>query len=240
MKRHRLLSIGIPVFVALLAIPAVQAKADVVFNFDNNTEFDGNVGIGMMMSATSTTAPDIGDTVTITTVDAYAPVYTDPFDGTTTGTVTATTNIGSNAIGINNPTYSNNAYDTLTGQTADESGDFNPGEAWVIEFDKNVMITEFNFSSIDGVDEFFDVTVEGNPTVFSFTDGTSGDDFADPLSGLVVAAGTDVTFAARGTIGGTNIRISEISVTVVAIPEPSSLAVLGLGGMMMFVRRRDA
>ena len=136
-----------------------------------------------------------------------------PLDG-------VTTNIGQNAIGINNPSLSNpdftrfavaNGIDVSVG---DESSDFNPNEAWVIEFDQDVTISEFNFSSIDSEIDIFEVTVEGVADVFNFSDGNAGDDFDDPLAGLVIPAGQDLTFTALGDLT-TNIRISEITIETV-------------------------
>jgi len=190
-----------------------------------------------------------GTTVVATTVDILAPEYeqisTAPEDWAATGlTLSAlagdgvVTSIGtSNSLGINNQSIGNSDYeDFIQGNTAGAEGnDMNPGEAWVIEFDTAVTITEFNFSSIDNPGEAFEVTVEGGST-FTFGDGMAGDDFADPFNGLVIPAGTNLTFAAVGPIETTNIRIAEI--TVETIPEPSSLLMLGLGAFGVSLRRR--
>ena len=117
---------------------------------------------------------------------------------------------GGNSLGINHQSIGNGAYESdIQGTTAgDEGNDFNPGEAWVITFDTSVRISEFKFTSIDNVDEFFDVTI----------------------------GGTNVTFAARGPFDPTNIRIGGI--TVKTIPEPTTAVLLGLMGAFAGLRRR--
>ena len=191
-----------------------------------------------------TADPVTGDNATITIVNVTAFEYTDPFDGTLTTTqLNATddgvvTNIGSsNSLGVNHPSFSNGGFETAKGDTSGTEGsDFNPGEAVVFEFDEDLVFTEFNFTSIDATDEFFDIFVDGI-LIDSFSDGTADDDFVNPLGSLVISAGSDVTFAARGPGASTNIRITSIS-AVLAIPEPGSIAMLGVSSMLMMVRRR--
>ena len=78
-----------------------------------------------------------------------------------------------------------------------------------------MIIQEFNFSSIDE-DGFFIVEVEGVATPFNFEDGSSGDDFDDPFAGMVIPAGTDITFSVGGPSQEASVRITEITVETVA------------------------
>ena len=178
------------------------ANADITFNFDNGTAFDGG-GAGAMMVATDITT---GDSATLTTVDIFAPEYDDA--GMLTNTVLSAlngdgvvTNIasGTNAIGVNNPSIGPADYTNLVGGTGTETEDFNPGEGWVISFDQDIIFTEFNFATIDTGNESFDVTIAGGPTV-NFASGTASDDFDDPFGSTVVTAGTNVTFTAVGDV----------------------------------------
>ena len=63
-------------------------------------------------------------------------------------------------------------------------------------------------------------------------------------SGLIVTAGTEITFEAFSSTGTFNaadsFRIQDFSVNVVqvAVPEPSSLAILGLMSSVVAIRRR--
>lgn len=83
----------------------------------------------------------------------------------------------------------------------------------MIEFDTDVVVDLFNFSSVDG-DGSFLVDVEGVAGTFSFPDGVvPGDDFADPFSGLVISAGTDITFSVNDVNQNASVRITEIVVS---------------------------
>lgn len=206
-------------FVIACSFLSNSLSADtVVFDFNNMTEFDGNAPAGTTMSATGAT-----DTVVMTSVGVFAPefeeVSPDVFQ-LTGNTIAAGTSIGTsnNAIGINNPSISNGDFETFKESTAGTEGnDFNLGESFVVTFDTDVTITEFNFSSIDD-DGFFVVEVEGVATPFNFPDGAVGDDFEDPLAGLVIAAGTEITFSVDGPTQEASVRITEITVETVGTP----------------------
>ena len=55
--------------------------------------------------------------------------------------------------------------------------------------------------------------------------------------GIFFAAGDTITFAATGT-GGAEVSVRDIRVHVPAVPEPGSLALLGLLGGVVAIRRR--
>ena len=64
--------------------------------------------------------------------------------------------------------------------------------------------------------------------------------FSDPLGNFVLAQGQGITFT--GAAVDDNFALTAITVdtsaVAAAIPEPSSLAVIGLGSLLMMARRR--
>ena len=221
-------------FVIAFSMLSGHLRADtVVFDFNNDTAFDGNATAGATMSATGMT-----DTVVATSVGVFAPEFTEPMPGVfelTGATIDATTAIGSsnNAIGVSNPSISNGDFEIFTGSSVgNESLDFNFGESFVIEFDTDVIIQEFNFSSIDDDGGFFIVEIEGVATPFNFANGTPGDDFDDPFAGMVIPAGTNITFGVGGSQEA-SVRISEITVETVATS--TLIGDVNLDGMINFL-----
>ncbi|TWU27588.1 hypothetical protein [Bythopirellula polymerisocia] len=221
-------------FMVILSFSLASAGT-VNFRFDNGSAFD-NVSSGVSMTADNTGTGGT-DTITMTSVDILAPEYADdPLNPGTfiptgntwsaAGGDNVTTNIdsGNNALAINNGSVNNTQYGTTGGSTdaSGEAANFNFDEAWTIEFDQPVILSFFNFSSMSN-DDVFEVTVEGVGT-FNFPDNGSSDDYADPLSGLVIPTGNNVTFKATGSLGNVGIRITEIQVDT--IPEPASFGLL--------------
>ena len=205
------------VFVIAFSMLSSDLRADtVVFDFDNDTAFDDNAAAGATMSAMGET-----DTVVATSVGVFAPEFIEPMPGVfelSGATIEATTTIasGNDSIGVSNPSITNGDFETFTGvMEGTESTDFNFGQSFVIEFDTDVIIQEFNFSSIDDDGGFFIVEVEGVATPFNFANGTPSDDFDDPFEGMVIPAGTDITFSVGGSQAA-SVRISEITVETVA------------------------
>ena len=238
MRLHKFLLAAI----ATLSV-AATAKADiVVFDFNNGTAFDGNAGPGTVFSATGDT-----DTVVVTLVDVFAPEIVDNM--LTGNTVTAATSIpNGGGLGVNGP-LSNGDFATFAGGmgggVSSEGNQFNVGEGVVLSFDTDVVIDEFDFQSFEAGSGFV-VSVAGGPSLtLGEVQSPTTNDFADPFSGLVIAAGTNITFEAFGPSNPdqtpdafTDIRISEILVHTNVVPEPSSVALLGLLGGLVAVRRR--
>lgn len=90
--------------------------------------------------------------------------------------------------------------------------------------------------------EFFDV---GNSSIGSATTGTIGYPTVEyqrtlDLSGITLSAGQTYTMviSARGTGFGHHKALDAIELNGTAIPEPGSLALLGLGGLIIARRRR--
>ena len=116
---------------------------------------------------------------------------------------------------------------------------FDGSEAATLSFDTDVIVTEFDFFLLN-TGEFAQVVIDGNPTPFRFTDAPD-DIFVNPFGAdTVIAAGTGITFSiASDSVAGTEFGLQGITVdTVSAVPEPSSLAIIGLGSLLMMTRRR--
>jgi len=234
----RLFFLVIGLVFTLIAFPVSESSADLVlFDFANtNTELDGSTAGGTM------TRSGAMSTVTMTTLLITAPDFNnDPTMDLQS--VDNETNISNNndngGLGVNNDTISNTAFrdDPNGGATTSESSNFNFMESLTFEFDQDVTFHRIDFATL-GANESFRINVAGNPTNFDFVDGTTSDIFTDPLSGLLITAGTDITFTALGSADITNIRVDEFTVHVAAVPEPTSLGFLTFGIGLMMVRRR--
>jgi hypothetical protein len=234
MKRAFLSIFGLSLFSAMLVLPVGQANADIIFDFANNGELDGNEPAGATMSRMGTT-----DTVVLTTVLLSAPDFGEPDPYTNIITTGVDTSIDNpRGLGINNPSTNNGDFNAATGAGGSEGNNINYLESITVDFDKTVTMTSIDFAALDGSVEFVRINVAGVATNYDFFNGNSNDIFSDPLSGLVITAGTDVTFTGLGSAGDTNMRIDQFTVETIAIPEPGSIAMLGLGSVLMMVRRR--
>lgn len=102
-------------------------------------------------------------------------------------------------------------------------------EAVTFSFNQAVSISQLDFSDFDNGDVF-----EFGSTVITFADLTAtNSDLYDYSSPLLLAANEQFTIrATSGTVG-----IETMDLTVV--PEPSSTALLGLGGLALILRRRS-
>ena len=115
--------------------------------------------------------------------------------------------------------------------------DINPSESFTFTFNQDVSFTAIELESVVATDEL-KVLVDG-VSVFS----TAGEDgFVDfsgsTLDGLTITAGQEITFAADGNVSNGSYRIETFTVHAKAVPEPSSLALLGLFGSVAMIRRR--
>ena len=146
---------------------------------------------------------------------------------------------GGNSLGINGGSGGHNS----------DAANFSPGEAVTFVFDEDVEFVSIDLQSFDaaGENNGFRISssafsaVEIRPEDLLDSDDANDFDFAP---GLIVRAGTEITFEAFSSTGTFNaadsFRIQDFSVNVVqvAVPEPSSLAILGLMSSVVAIRRR--
>lgn len=213
---------------------------NVGFSFANNQGID-NAGIGG-----SQTGSDGELTLTVTDVishvnneegAALVSLRDDPDEG-------QDININSSgSLGINGG----------SGGHDSEAANFSPGEAFTFVFDEDVEFVSIDLQSFTPA---ADQPTENNGFRLSSSafgsveilpgdlpDGSDANEF-EFESGLIVTAGTEITFEAFSTTGTFNaadsFRIQDFSVNVVqvAVPEPSSLAILGLMSSVVAIRRR--
>ena len=192
----------------------------------------------------------IADGITLN-VSATAPEFDDA--GALTGeTVTALTFVDTgNGIGVDNPTINDIDFETFTGgpdalASDDTESEFiSAGESLVLSFDQAVIVNAFNFFGVAGA-ESVTVTVSSEADPFSFGSSDDSDNNPDPFgAGFELAAGETITFGDVVRDDGNVARYSLETITVTAvaggatgIPEPTSLAVLSLGGLAILSRRR--
>ena len=97
---------------------------------------------------------------------------------------------------------------------------------------EKVQFTNIDVGNIEGAADGANITL---------TDGTNFDfhDDATAPAGLVFSGGApDIVSVADGNVSNGSYRIETFSVHTTAVPEPSSLALLGLFGSVAMIRRR--
>lgn len=221
-----LLSLGI------LANSGIGQAATVIFDFNNGTELDASAAAGTVMTRTENS-----ETVSLTTLVNMAPDFNQPDPYATLISLGVGTSINNPAgLGINNPSTNNGDFNTATNAGSDEGNNLNYLESITFEFDQPVTLDSIDLASV-GADEFLRITIEGSSTNYDLNDNGITDIFTDPLNGLIIPAGTNITFTGEGGIGTTNLRIDTFTVNV--IPEPSGFLLTVLGsGLLAFRRKR--
>ena len=211
--RHNLIG---AVLIALLLTITGQANAqqEVLFDFrtnagdggvvgdpiPRNTNFDpGNAGdvvtldAGLSVTIVDITAPEYDVTAVAT---GGLPVQTGMTLSAAAGDLVIATIDGQDALGIDNPSI-DNVQNDLIGD-GNDSGDFNPGETITLTFDQDVTFTAIELESVRATDSL-EVLVGGVSMLLATGDEGFLDDLGG-LTGLSIAAGTEVTFAADGLL----------------------------------------
>ena len=129
-------------------------------------------------------------------------------------------NTSGTGIGIDSP-----GFDDVDGVEVDN------GDQLTFTFNQAITVTEVDFSGVVDGDSFV-----FNGQNLTQANLTSGDTYI-PGTPFTIAAGAPVIFAETA---GNGITLQDITVlgSGAAVPEPSSLAVLGFGSVLMMVRRR--
>lgn len=152
-----------------------------------------------------------------------------PLSYTNSGVVATFTGVG----GDMNRTTSGFGIDALGSGDTTYLIDF--GEALEIKFDQGVQITTLdfrNFEDGESINVIFGVTT--NVIAWADLDNQSSD-YIENLS-WSVSSGTTVSFE---VVGGTD-AIALDSFTIEVVPEPATIAMFGIGGLIAFVIRRFA
>ena len=222
----------------LLTMIAVGAFASVANADIVNIDLTSDGPDGMILDANQTLADGI-DPFTPTTALTDFPGLTLAIDGTTTA--------ASGSFNGTNGTFGINSAGGDDSQRLD--GDLS--ETVIFTFNQDVLITLIDFTSF-GADSTAVIT-DSEGTVFNLTGAQNVEEFGRDVNGngaidnansIVALAGVGVSIAAGSATpipvdGRTSpdFGLEDIQIHVV-VPEPGSLAVLGLLGGVAAIRRR--
>ena len=212
MKRTIFALLGLPVFIAMLALPVSQVSADVVvFELlnDSNESFD---------------------------FDAPTGSFTDP-----SGLVADFTAIVAGNVGVLNATGAslgvNAENGVILGNPNDDTQQLDEdqgAESIEIAFSGSVSAALTGISIVGfGADDAGTLDIGGVSTAIAAGTGTDLSAFAS-----TELVGDTLTIAFTAGSGGNGFGVETLTFHVKAVPEPTSLAFLGFGSVLVLGRRR--
>ena len=211
--------------VASLAL-AGSTQAAVIFTVSDK-RID-NAARTLTTSEGNITAPaDIGGMVyTISNLDLTS------VGGTATETIVFNvdfSSVGTSGTGVQFNTFGNVS---ITGTQDDQ---IDPGEALRMDLTLNTGLTTFNTSNISLA--FTQIEVGGFNSGESELWTLGHDDGPETALDVKSVTGLSSSFLSIGDVFG-DVNLSRYQIEITAVPEPSSTALIGLGGFALILRRR--
>ena len=245
MKLHKFLLSTLA--ASVVALTAATASADIVLiDFNTSGSFEGGDVTGDLIQAAEPglAAGTLSFPATFLVPEAQGASTPDAagLELTINGFTTNDPNGGAINASTNNFGVNSAGSDSATRLDADL------GESITISFNRDLYLTNISFNGLSGAGEQFlvnDILIgqdgDTDPDVdFIFSgssaDGTDLTGGGASTDGIFFAAGDTITFAATGTVDA-EVSIRDIRVHV-PVPEPGSLALLGLLGGVVAIRRR--
>ena len=222
---------------------STQANAQSTFIFGFDLDGDNPVAAQSGSTFTATASEDPSLTLDFNVLSSLAAEYdTTVAPPVATGEdIAAAFLTSNNGLIIDNPSL-DDAQSTAATETTGEDGFLNGGETFTFSFGSDVVFTEIDFfgvgtNSNNGVAEMPEIIIDG--TSFIFPSNSDSDTTADPFGvDNVIAAGTEITITSSIVSDTFGVQDFTVTATPAAIPEPSSLAIIGLGSLLMVTRRR--
>ena len=177
-------------------------------------EMNGGSGIGALSYDAGTGTPGLTSTVT-----GKTPLY-EWTNGTSTAVRSAS---GANVLGTVNDTVNIGQTFTLLVNATDASSEM---YLWLLGENVNLDIT----GTVTGATDTFSAGAGGNsPFLGLFKVDFEADNPSDTLT---------LTIEKTGILGGTNSRFGVQALALSVVPEPTTLALLALGGVALLRRRK--